>query len=119
MEEAVRTFVPFQTPVRGHGFAATPRGARPPGPGQPAWLARERANPRDGWAIAVWVQDPTTGASWRIGYLDRAVGARLSPRLDQGMRVNATISDWWEAPGGRWQRPVVALRPAEAPRRAA
>ncbi|MFA9428999.1 hypothetical protein [Egicoccus sp. AB-alg2] len=55
-----------------------------------------------------------TATSWRIGYLDRQVAARLAPRLDAGMQVEARIDGWIAEPQGRWRRPVVLLRPGTA-----
>lgn len=110
-----RGFLPFLTPVRGHAFAGPP--LDPPAPvghGAPARLRREPDNPADDLAVAVWAVGE--GTSWRIGYLERAVAARLAPRLDTGMQVTATLAGWWDEPHGRWRRPVVALEPAGAPR---
>lgn len=107
-------FLPFLTPVRGHVFAAVPARAAPVHHGAPAHLVREPANPADPLAIAVWADGD--GVAWRIGYLERAVAARLAPRLDAGTVVTATLAGWWDDPTGRWRRPVVALQPGEAPR---
>ncbi len=105
-----RRFMPFRTPVRGHVFAPRPPGTDPPRPGQEARLRREPDNPRDPWAIAVWV--PAPSGPWRIGYLERAVAARLAPRLDVGgLAVDARVEGWQDEPGGRWRRPVVVLEP--------
>jgi hypothetical protein len=108
-------FLPFLTPVRGHVFAAAPPGAAARvGHGAPASLAREPGNPADPLAVAVWATDG--GAAWRVGYLERAVAARVAPRLDAGLPVTATLAGWWDEPEGRWRRPVVALQPERAPR---
>lgn len=108
-------FLPFLTPVRGHAFASAPPGpAAPVHHGAAARLHREPENPADPLAVAVWA---TGGeAPWRIGYLERAVAARVAPRLDDGTVVTATIAGWWDEPHGRWARPVVALQPDEATR---
>ncbi len=105
-------FLPFRTPVRGHAFAARPSQARGPHPSQRVLLAREPSNPADPLAIAVWVED--VDGPWRIGYLERAVAARLAPRLDTDrVAVAGEVEGWLEEPHGRWQRPVVALRPED------
>jgi hypothetical protein len=97
----------FRTPVRGHVFAARPPSVPAPTPGAPAALVREPDNPRDPLAVAVW----TTGeCTWRIGYLDRTVAARLAPRLDAGQRFLAELAGWVEAPGARWRRPLLRVR---------
>lgn len=107
-----RTFVPFRTPVRGHAFAARPPQGPTAGPGLPVELRREPDNPRDPWAVAVW-SAASAGTPWRLGYLERAVAARLGPRLDRGeITVEGALVDWWEAPDGGWRRPVVALAPS-------
>lgn len=105
-----RAFLPFRTPVRGHSFAARPPDAEAPRAGQAARLVRESGNPRDELAIAVWVGGRS--GPWRIGYLDRAVAARLAPRLDHaGLRLDVRVTGWQPEPDGRWQRPVVELVP--------
>lgn len=103
----------FRTPVRGHAFAGRPRGTEPPRVGRPARLAREPANPADPLAVAVWVD--AGPASWRIGYLDRTVAARLAPRLDRGARLDACLDGWVPEPDGRWDRPVVLVLPVSRP----
>jgi hypothetical protein len=109
-------FLPFLTPVRGHAFATPPPDrAAPVHHGAPALLRREPDNPADPLAVAVWAT-ATDGGAWRIGYLERAVAARVAPRLDDGVAVTATLAGWWDEPRGRWRRPVVALEPANAPR---
>ncbi len=109
-----RTFMPFRTPVRGHPFAARPPGASRPRAGQRATLRREPTHPIDPWAVAVWL-DTAGGPSWRIGYLDRAVAARLAPRMDrEGLQVHAVVDDWWPTADADHERPVVLLRPAAA-----
>lgn len=96
----------FRTPVRGHGFAARPRGAPAPSPGDAAELVREPDNPADPLAVAVWTVE---ARPWRLGYLDRAVAARLASRLDAGLRYRAELAGWVEAPGGRWRRPLLRV----------
>lgn len=98
----------FRTPVRGHAFAARPDDRRAPHPGQPVQLRREADNPADPLAVALWCE------GWRIGYLDRQVAARLAPRLDAGLRVEARIDGWVAEPQGRWRRPMVLLQPGTA-----
>lgn len=108
-------FLPFLTPVRGHAFASPPPDAAAPvRHGAAARLRREPDNPADPLAVAVWAAGADGGA-WRIGYLERAVAARVAPRLDAGVEVAATLAGWWDEPRGRWRRPVVALQPAEVP----
>jgi hypothetical protein len=103
----------FRTPLRGHAFAGpTPREALVPG--RPARLVREPANPADPFAVAVWVEDDDEH-SWRVGYLDRTVAARLAPRIDGGAEVAATIEGWLQEPGGRWERPLVRVEIAAGP----
>ncbi len=110
-----RGFLPFLTPVRGHAFSSAPPGdPAPVGRGAVARLHREPDNPADALAVSVWATGD--GAPWRIGYLERAVAARLAPRLDAGVEVTATLAGWWDEPGGRWRRPVVALQPVDTPR---
>jgi hypothetical protein len=109
-------FLPFLTPVRGHGYAAPPPGDPVPlEPGGAAVLQREQDNPADALAVAVWLTG--SGTPWRIGYLERAVAARIAPRLDRGAHVDARLAGWWDEPNGRWQRPVVALEPERIPLR--
>ncbi len=111
---ARRSFLPFLTPVRGHAFASAPPGdPAPVARGTAAVLQREPDNPADDLAVSVWATGG--GAPWRIGYLERAVAARVAPRLDAGLEVSATLAGWWDAPTGRWRRPVVALQPADPP----
>lgn len=111
-----RTFLPFLTPVRGHAFASPPPDAAAPvRHGAAARLRREPDNPADPLAVAVWAIG-SDGGAWRIGYLERAVAARVAPRLDDGVEVAATLAGWWDEPRGRWRRPVVALEPASPPR---
>lgn len=108
-------FLPFLTPVRGHAFAGAPPGpAAPIHHGAAARLHREPDNPADPLAVAVWATG--TGTPWRIGYLERAVAARVTPRLDAGATITATLAGWWDEPHGRWARPVVALQPDHAAR---
>jgi hypothetical protein len=71
-------------------------------------LRREAGNPADPLAVALWCQ------GWRIGYLDRQVAARLAPRLDAGLRVEARVDGWIAEPQGRWRRPMVLLQPGTA-----
>jgi hypothetical protein len=103
------TLRPFRTPVRGHAFAARPPGAAAPQAGQGARLVREPDNPADPLAVAVWAEDG--GAWWRLGYLDRGVAARVSPRLDAGHTIEARLDGWVAEPCGRWRRPVVLVLP--------
>lgn len=104
----------FRTPVRGSSFAARPPGADDVAPGRRARLVREPDNPADGLAVAVWVTDDDAG-QWRLGYLDRAVAARIAPMLDRGERFDVEVEDLVDEPSGRWRRPLVALRAVEAP----
>jgi hypothetical protein len=103
---------PFRTPVRGHAFAVAPPGVAPPHAGQAALLQREPANPADPLAVAVWTEQQ--GRWWRVGYLDRGVAARLAPRIDDGLSIDARIDGWVAEPRGRWRRPVVLLLPEGA-----
>jgi hypothetical protein len=100
----------FRTPVRGHAFAARPPGAPQVGVGLAGHLLREPDNPRDPLAVAVWA-----GGSrpWRVGYLDRAVAARLAPRLDDGQRFAVAIDGWVDAPGSAWRRPLLRVEPLD------
>ncbi len=102
----------FRTPVRGHAFASPPPGGEGPVAGLPAELAREPDNPADPLAVAVWAS-PSSGARWRIGYLDRGVAARVAPRLDAGRRVRAQLDGWSTEPQGRWRRPLLLLLPED------
>ncbi|GGI05029.1 HIRAN domain-containing protein [Egicoccus halophilus] len=106
----------FRTPVRGHAFAARPPEAAPLQPGRRLALRREPDNPVDPLAVAVWTSpaDGEAATAWRVGYLDRQVAARLTPRLDAGLRVEARLDGWIAEPQGRWRRPVVLLRPGTA-----
>jgi hypothetical protein len=71
-------------------------------------LRREPDNPADPYALAVWTEDG--GAPWRVGYLDRAVAARLAPYVgDGGCELRVVFAGWWEEPEGRWYRPVVRI----------
>lgn len=106
-----RPLRPFHTPVRGHVFSRRP----------PSGAALERArltlrlepdNPADPYAVAVWADGG--GVPWRVGYLERAVAARLTPRLDGQVQVR--FAGWWDAPVGQRQRPVVWIGPADAQR---
>jgi len=101
---------PFRTPVRGHAFAAAPPGAPTPGPGARARLAREPGNPADPLAVAVWLEG-SSNHPWRIGYLDRGVAARVAPRIDDGLALDARIDGWVTEARGRWRRPIVLLLP--------
>lgn len=109
--------VPFRTPVRGYRFAARPPGAADPEPGQRAHLHREAGNPRDPWAVAVWTRG-ADGTPWRVGYLERAVAARIGARLDRGERLEAAFAGWVAEPGRRWQRLVLRVCAAQSERTA-
>ncbi|MEX2532390.1 MAG: HIRAN domain-containing protein [Nitriliruptoraceae bacterium] len=102
----------FRTPVRGHAFAAAPLGAETLTPGTTLQLVREPNNPRDPFAIAVWSSAASndTASSWRIGYLDQLVAARLAPFLDDGGIITASFDGWVTEPEGRWQRPLIRLQ---------
>lgn len=103
----------FRTPVRGYRFAARPPRAGHPRPGQVARLVREVGHPADRWATAVWIR-AEDGTPWRIGYLERAVAARVGPRLDDGAHLTATVAGWVQDPSGRWHRPVLRVgRPTD------
>jgi hypothetical protein len=91
--------------VRGHAFAHRPSGGAPLDR-TPLTLRPEPDNPADPHAVAVWADGG--GEPWRVGYLERAVAARLAPRLGRD-RLRARFAGWWEEPGGRWQRPVVCV----------
>ena len=104
----------FRTPVRGYAFASPPPGGEGAVVGLPAELAREPDNPADPLAVAVWAS-PSSGARWRIGYLDRGVAARVAPRLDAGGRVRAQLDGWSTEPQGRWRRPLLLLLPDDDP----
>lgn len=98
----------FRTPVRGHAFAARPPGVAGPQVGVATQLVREPDNPRDRFAVAVWADGTRP---WRLGYLDRAVAARLAPRMDAGQRFAAEVDGWVDAPGGAWRRPLLRITP--------
>ena len=103
------TIGPFRTPVRGHAFAGVPVQATVAG--RRVLLVREPNNPADPLAVAVWV---SLGASrWRLGYLDRAVAARVAPRMDAGAGFVGRIEGWVAEPQGRWRRPMVLLESAD------
>ncbi len=107
----------FRTPVRGHAFAPSPPPSVAVSPGSPAHLAREPGNPADPHAVAVYVSVPGApavagAARWRVGYLDRAVAARLAPRLDAGLCLRAALDGWVGEPDGRWLRPLLLIEPA-------
>jgi hypothetical protein len=79
-------------------------------------LRREPDNPADPYALAVWAEDG--GAPWRVGYLDRAVAARLAAHVtDDGCALPVVFAGWWEEPEGRWYRPVVRIGDGSAQRR--
>lgn len=105
---AARVPASFRTPVRGHAWAAPPVDGATLGPSVAIELHREPGNPSDPWAVAVWALPPVGGA-WRIGYLDRAVAARVAPRLDAGERLAVTVEGWLSEPAGRWSRPLLRL----------
>ncbi len=105
----------FHTPLRGHAFAG-PVPAEIMTPGRQVALVREPDNPADAHAVAVWVIDDEQ-RSWRVGYLDRTVAARIAPRIDAGTEVRAALEGWVEEPAGRWRRPLVRLEVAAEPRR--
>ncbi len=111
-----RAVTAFRTPVRGSSFAARPPGAEDVVPGRRGQLVREPHNPADALAVAVWVGDDAAGR-WRLGYLDRAVAARIAPMLDRGDQFVVEVEEAIDEPSGRWRRPVVALRPAGEPTR--
>lgn len=101
---ATRPLRPFHTPVRGHVFAHRPP-AGAPLERTPLTLRAEPDNPADPLAMAVWADGG--GAPWRVGYLERAVAARLAPHA--GADLEVVFAGWWEEPGGRWRRPVVRI----------
>lgn len=101
----------YRTPLRGHAFA----GAVPAEvlvDGSAVELVREPDNPADPLAVAAWLV-ADDGRSWRIGYLDRTVAARLAPRMDAGTPVTAHLDGWVPEPGGRWERPLIRLEVAQ------
>ncbi len=98
---------PFHTPVRGHVFAHRPPSGAPL-ERTPLTLRAEPDNPADPYAVAVWADGG--GEPWRVGYLERAVAARLAPYA--GTALEVTFAGWWEEPEGRWRRPVVQIGPA-------
>jgi hypothetical protein len=108
-----RGFVPFHTPVRGYRYAPRPPGAAHPQAGQGVGLRRETGHPRDPWAVAVWIRSHD-GVPWRVGYLERAVAARLGPRLDAGERIASRVAGWAPEPDERWWRPVIVVEPGSA-----
>lgn len=71
---------------------------------------REPDNPRDPLAVAVWTGE---ARPWRIGYLDRAVAARLAPRLDAGQRFLVELAGWIDAPDAAWRRPLLRVTTGE------
>ena len=97
----------LRTVVRGHAFAARPPDSPSPVEGSSVQLVREVNNPSDPLAVAVWYDDGRH--LWRLGYLDRAVAARVAERLDDGVTPAATFDGWLPEADGRWQRPVVAV----------
>lgn len=107
---------PFRTPVRGHAFAPVPpvsgAGEDAVAAEAPVRFRREPANPADPLAVAVWTDGPD-GTPWRVGYLDRAVAARVAPRLDAGLEVEGRLDGWISEPRGRWLRPLLRLGPRE------
>ncbi|MFT5221923.1 MAG: hypothetical protein ACI867_000218 [Glaciecola sp.] len=107
---SARAFPTFTTPIRGHAFA----GPAPDGAGicsdTPAAFVREPKNPRDPLAVAVWAMSPLT--PWRVGYLERAVAARLAPRIDAGAVFAMEFDGWMPEPGGAWLRPAVRVSSA-------
>jgi hypothetical protein len=116
-----RPLRPFHTPVRGHTFAHRPPGGAPLGR-TALRLRHEPDNPADPHALAVWAEDG--GAPWRVGYLERAVAARLATRgVGDPAALDVVFAGWWEEPEGRWHRPVVCLldpsdeRPRHRPQR--
>ena len=103
----------FRTPLRGHAFAG-PVPDEALTPGRAVSLVREPDNPADTHAVAVWVSDDQQ-RSWRVGYLDRTVAARIAPSIDGGRAVTAVLEGWIEEPGGRWERPMIRVEVAPAP----
>lgn len=102
-----RPLRPFHTPVRGHAFAHRPP-AGAPLDRSPLVLRREPDNPADPHAVAVWADGG--GEPWRVGYLERAVAARLAGRLGDDLHpLRVQFAGWWEEPEGRWRRPVVCV----------
>ena len=105
----------FHTPVRGHAFAAVPAPRDLAlTPGTSLLLLREPQNPADPLAVGVWLAADAQ-PRWRLGYLDRSVAARVAPRMDIGLRIDATMAGWIDEPDGRWRRPLVRLRVREEP----
>jgi hypothetical protein len=105
----------FHTPVRGYAFAAVPLPQTAVmEAGTPVVLLREPENPADPLAVAVWLLEAGR-PRWRLGYLDRTVASRIAPRLDAGAKVGAELDGWVEEPDGRWRRPLLYLRPSDAP----
>lgn len=62
----------------------------------------------DEWAVAIWTRS-SNGIPWRIGYLERAVAARVGPQVRGGVRVTGTVVGWMTEPDGRWKRPVIEV----------
>lgn len=107
MTTTPRPLRPFHTPVRGHAYAHRPP-AGAPLDRSPLTLRPEPDNPADPHAVAVWADGG--GEPWRVGYLERAVAARLAGRIgDERSPLRAVFAGWWEEPDGRWHRPVVCV----------
>ena len=103
--------------MRGHVFAHRPS-AGAPLERTPLVLRPEPDNPADPHAVAVWAEGG--GEPWRVGYVERAVAARLAPHIqgDAYRGLEITFAGWWEEPEGRWRRPVVRIGSAAAAPRA-
>lgn len=104
----------FRTPVRGHAFAPMPADPAAVAAEAPVRFRREPTNPADPLAVAVWTEGGD-GVPWRMGYLDRAVAARVAPRLDAGLEVEGRLDGWIPEPRGRWLRPLLRLGPRAEP----
>lgn len=100
----------FRTPLRGHAFAVPPEERAALDERAPVRLRREPGNPADPLAVAVWTEAGPEG-SWRLGYLDRGVAARIAPRLDDGLELEGRLEGWVAEPRGRWLRPLLRLEP--------
>lgn len=82
--------------------------------GTPVKLVREPSNAHDANAIAVCINQPLFGLfpRWiKVGHLKALLAARLAPKIDAGLVLDATVVSVWNP--GDIEHPRISLSISE------